>query len=122
MTAAWPVSLSTKFMAISGLTEDAFTDPAIRTPMDLGPPKIRSRYTSIPTKIEGVVGMLTSTDVDNLIAFWQNTCAEGSLNFTWVHPRTGATTTYMWLKFPAITNLGDAGTIFQAAVSLLKIS
>jgi hypothetical protein len=117
---SWPAGLSNALLSVSGYTEDAYAEPVVRTGMEVGPPKARARYTSIPIKFEGTLDTLTSAQVDTLLAFWETTCLMGSLLFTWVHPRTGAAATFMWMKFPAVTTSNGAGTVFAAAISLLQ--
>lgn len=116
---AWPASLASKVFSISGYVEDTVNSPTVLSNLT-GPPKARARSTLIPMKIEGMFDTLSTTDVDNLINFWKADCAMGSLKFTWIHPRTGAASTFVWMKYPAITPANEAATIFTAAISLLK--
>jgi hypothetical protein len=120
-TSSWPASLSTKFFAVGGYQEDVSVDPIVQTKMDSGPAKFRRRFTTVPKTFTGTLQDLTSTDVTNLLFFYETNCQWGTLPFTWVYPRTGATATYRWVKYPKITTQSGSGIIFSADLSLIVI-
>jgi hypothetical protein len=106
-------------LSTSGYTEDVTTDPAARTSLDNGPPVYRQRFTAVPRIINGIIDTLSSTDVENLKVFFETTCLWGSLPFVWKHPRTGATATFQWAKYPTISSAGSSPIIFQAVINLI---
>lgn len=83
--ATWPVGLPTDPMS-QGYDEQ-LGDNVIRTAMDVGPPKKRPR-SSAAVKPVSVTFDLTRAQVATLQAFYEATLGQGSLNFTWTHPRT----------------------------------
>ena len=87
--------------------------------MDSGEPKARPRYSAVVKTIVGQIEVLSATDCDTLTSFYDNDCAFGSLVFTWVHPRTGASGNFKWLKRPAIT--GATGTRYTMSISILQL-
>lgn len=115
----WPTSLATKLLSVNGYQEDSVDSVTIETAMDSGPPKRRARYTAIPKLISGQFDTLSSTDVDNLLSFYDTDCVFGSIPFTWNHPRTGSEVTMQWHgKRPVITT-NNSPIIFAAQVSFL---
>lgn len=118
MTAAWPGGgLATAFIEQVGYKEGILGDPTVRSTMDSGPPKARTRYSAVVYTFEGSIGLLASADVDALFAFYDTTLVFGSLPFTWVHPRTAAAATFKFQERPAIT--GTQGVKFQVSVKLM---
>lgn len=73
---------------VSGFSE-TLPDNTIRTAMDMGPAKLRRRTTANVGKM-GVSYLLTSAQLDILIAFYQTDTGGGILPFTFTHPRTAA--------------------------------
>jgi len=98
MTVAWPSSLIGVDVLDSGYSESP-ADNVIRSPMDVGPAKLRRRGTSMPQRISWQQ-ILASTNVGSLDTFYITTLAYGSLDFTRVHPRTGSTATTMRFLSP----------------------
>ncbi len=97
-------------------------DGAIQTAMDSGPPKMRRRFTAVPTAYT-VALMLSNAQVDTLTSFWRDTLAMGSLKFDWKDPRSGAAATFSFAKTgqssaPKI-EAADVG-VFKASFSLIK--
>lgn len=86
--ATWPPSLPQKPLA------DAYRESAepavVRTPMDIGPAKIRRRYTA-EVGILGVGFVLTTAQVATLETFYVTTLGSGVDAFDMAHPRTGST-------------------------------
>ena len=85
--AAWPSDLPQKPL-VQGFSE---TPPNLltRSPMDVGPAKVRRRSTAGVTVLQCVF-RLTTTQRASLLTFWQTTLAGGSLSYTWTHPISGA--------------------------------
>jgi hypothetical protein len=83
---AWPATLPQQFEQEG--YEETFPQVTIRTEMDVGPAKVRKRYTAAIKPFVGFMFM-TPEQVDTLETFFETTTAYGSLAFDWEHPRTG---------------------------------
>lgn len=94
---SWPGTLPDKVLKDG--YDEMFSDNVVRTPMDVGPPKIRRRATSAP-KIFTVNQMLTSAQVGYLDTFYYTTLYHGSLSFDWKHPRTAVAASVMRFRSP----------------------
>lgn len=85
--ASWPATLPQAF------EQDGYSEPfasnVVRTEMDVGPPKVRKRYTAAVKQFAGLM-YLTETQAETLETFYETTTNWGSDAFDWVHPRTGA--------------------------------
>jgi hypothetical protein len=99
----WPASLPQN-LEITGLQESP-PNLTIRTPMEVGPPKLRRRATAGVRPIQGRQ-LLTKTQVATLDTFYVTTLAGGSLPFDWVHPRTQAAATFAFVSPPVYTPVG----------------
>jgi hypothetical protein len=95
--AAWPGTLPDK--VLKNGYDEVFADNVIRTPMEVGPPKVRRRSTAAP-KFFRVSQLLSSTQVGYLDTFYNTTLSSGSIQFDWKHPRTGSAVTTMRFKTP----------------------
>ena len=114
---AWPATLP-QYLEGSGGYNEAPANGMLRTSMDSGPAKRRSRFTKIPVYITGVLAPLTSAQVDILQAFYTTTCLNGTLTFTWVHPRTGNAATFAWMDASPPITMWNGPAVFQAALKL----
>lgn len=115
MTAAWP--LANALIDQSGYKEGILGDPSVRSTMDSGPPKSRSRYSAVVYTFEGTISELTSANVDTLFTLYDSTLVFGSLPFTWVHPRTAAAVTYKFQERPSIVSV--MGVSYQVSIKLM---
>ena len=91
-----------------------YGDTTIRSSMDVGPSKVRRRFT------KGVDEMTGSITVKNdLYSTWENffkvTLAGGSLTFEYNHPITGVLTEYRFKGMPSVSNIG--GEYFRVSMS-----
>ncbi len=84
-TINWPVYLPQ-------LAEVSFEIPDTRlvSQMDIGPAKVRNRYTYAPISIMGRL-ILNAQQVTEFLTFYQITLVHGSLSFNWEHPVTDET-------------------------------
>jgi|SRR6185312_13237117 len=62
----------------------------LRSQPDVGPFKSRPRVSKAPKGFSVQLSLLTSDQVDALMSFYDEDCAQGSIAFDWTHPRTGA--------------------------------
>jgi hypothetical protein len=97
VNAIWP-SLLPQNILVEGYVE---TPPQIlvRTAMDVGPAKVRPRYTQGIRTIKGSVAM-TRDQVEILRAFVDTTLDGGTLAFEWTHPRTDAVVNLRFVEIP----------------------
>jgi hypothetical protein len=103
--ATWPAGLPQKPLA-DGFSEQA--QPIIlRTDMDVGPAKMRRRYTS-EVRVYGMEMLLTTAQVATLETFYYSTldCVDP---FDWLNHRTGAAATYRFRSPPAYSEAGAPG-------------
>lgn len=82
--ATWDTSLP-QYADISGFGETPQV-AKLETQMDTGPKHMRNLYTSVPKQYTIVI-TCTDTQVDTFEDFYSIECANGTLEFTWVHPR-----------------------------------
>ncbi len=86
--ALWDVSLP-QYVNDKGYTESR-ANGKLETSMDSGPKQMRNLFTDTPTDFAITMSM-TSAQVTTLDTFYYTTCKNGTLEFTWIHPRTYAT-------------------------------
>lgn len=77
----------------------------LRTDMEMGPPKVRRRFTATSTLIEMRM-VFTAAELATLESFYKNDCLAGALPFDWNHPRTGAA---IKARFVAPYSVGSVG-------------
>lgn len=98
--AVWDASLP-QYVDASGYTEKEPTGK-IETQMDTGRPVMRSLYTAVATECSFTLTM-TNEQVTTFKYFYRTTCANGTLPFTWIHPRTYDSATMRFLgEYPSI--------------------
>ena len=112
--AVWPASLPQEPLA-QGFSEQA-PNTVIRSQMEVGPPKVRRRFTAGVRNIECQL-RLTPAQVDTLDAFFGSTVAGGALSFDWKHPRGGTVVTFRFVEPPAYAPVAR-GTLWQATLRL----
>jgi hypothetical protein len=85
--ATWPVTLP-QLPLMDGYSESS-PDGAIRTSMEVGPGKSRKRISAVVRPTTWPLYLETSTQVDALMEFHDDTLAMGALPFDHPHPRKG---------------------------------
>lgn len=107
----WPVSLQQK------LDSDSFElklgSTTIRTEMDVGPAKVRSRYTDAVDDYTCSI-LLDYDEYQTFIDFYKTTLANGALTFTHLDPFTGLEATFRFKEDPSIRALG--GRTFRVSM------
>lgn len=100
--ATWPTTLPDPLLA--GYTRSP-QPTTLRTPMDVGPAKVRRRAT---TRVEAINFSLhlTSAQRATLETFFRTTLEDGALTFDWVDHDTGAAVVYSFVAPPVYTPLG----------------
>lgn len=84
--ATWPASLPQTLLSTLTRKRQA---GKVRTPMDVGPPKQRARYTAVTQTYEGSL-ILTGAQLTTFYTFYNDTLGYGAVSFTWVDPVTDA--------------------------------
>lgn len=87
----WPVSLP-QTPLIGGLVEQP-PDVLLETRMDIGPPKVRRRFSAGVRPLK-ITMLMTTTQVATLDAFFVTTLLGGALTFDMDDPRTESSNTY----------------------------
>ena len=95
---SWPSSLP-QYVEQSGYQE-SLTDNTIRSKMDVGPAKVRRRFTAVVEPIQFSMWM-TLIQWTTLRTFYYTTLA-CSLPFTWTHPSTQATVNFRFVTPPSV--------------------
>ena len=107
MPATWPAQLQDK------LDQDSFTfkigETSIRTEMDIGPAKVRRRFTKSVDALQCQIRM-TYSDFQYVYNFWDLDLNGGAGTFYFNHPFTGVQTVFRMVGPPEISPLG--GTEF----------
>lgn len=100
--ATWPAGLPQRPLA-DGFTESPVS-AVIRTEMDVGPAKMRRRYTA-EVRVYNMGLLLTTAQVATLQTFYESTLA-GVDPFDWVDHRTGAAASYRFRSPPSYFEAG----------------
>lgn len=93
----WPSTLPQELL-ISGHKETAAAN-TLRTPMDVGPAKVRRRSTAAVMPLEGQI-KITKSQLETFKAFFHDDLLDGSLRFSWVLPSDGVTAVEMRFTDP----------------------
>jgi hypothetical protein len=84
----WPSSLPQKVDADK--YKEAIQDNRLRSDPDMGPPKMRPRFSAV-IETFSIEMNLTRDQSDDFITFYKSTTSFGTKEFQWTHPRTEAT-------------------------------
>lgn len=82
----------------------------IRSKMDVGPEKVRQRFTKGIDKFSCTIDM-DYDDYATLTTFFKTTLSGGSKTFLYDHPMTGVESEFRFIKEPSITPIG--GRVFR---------
>lgn len=99
----WPVSLQQK-LNTSGF-EYQVGDTLVRSEMDVGPAKVRSRFTDA-VDVYSCSVLLTYAEVQTFNTFYKTTLGNGSLPFYFDDPFTATQATFRFAGSPRIRPLG----------------
>lgn len=84
--------------------------------MDTGVTKVRRRQTRSESFVQGTM-LLTSTQAETFMTFFQDTLRGGSIVFNGALTRTGVTQTYLFPEEPTLNHIG--GMIYQLSMRLI---
>lgn len=116
MTAAWPGGVNQNAQVRS--YGEAPDDNVARFNPEVGPPKTRRRM-SISTDTLSFDLILTSSEYDTFIAFFRSTIIDGTLPFTFTHPRTSVVTTFVFVSPPKLSAL--SANYYNLAMSIQSV-
>lgn len=100
--ATWPTGLPQRPLA-DGFTESPQSN-VVRSDMDVGPAKMRRRYTAT-VRTYSMELLLSTSQVATLETFYRTTLAEVD-PFDWTDHRTGSAASYRFRSPPAYTEAG----------------
>ena len=101
--AVWPVTLP-QIVSWEGYTQE-IQDTGIRTPMDAGPPKVRSKYTAAIINHNLPVQFFTKAQWGLLLDFYFTTLQMGTQPFEWTDPIAGNTVNFRFRKPPQFVKM-----------------
>jgi hypothetical protein len=117
MAAAWPVANLPDYL-LEDAASGSFGDNRLRSKMDVGPAKMRRRSTAAPDTFTGSQ-KLTSAQLGYLETFYKTTLTDGSLPFTWKHPRTRSTVDMRFLSPPTWSPSGGDYWLVNYSLEIL---
>ena len=103
MAIIWPASLPQMFSS-QGYS-DNFSDNRLATNPELGPALVRSRISSMPRRVAGVM-VMTKAQLNTLRSFWRYSTLDGKLPFEFPDPVFG----YGWRR-NWVPSSGTAGAV-----------
>lgn len=112
MTAAWPSTIP-QCPILNAFKEQRQRNVAAFSP-DVGPPKMKRRSTAVGV-LTDLSFRMSNAQVLAFNTFYETTLADGTLPFTWPHPITKVS--YTWMFDP-----GDAPTFERYAPTHQRVS
>lgn len=94
--ATWPVSLPYFLLGAKETPQEG----ALRTPMDMGPPKSRQRFTAVSRYLDCEIILQTPTERATFDTFYYTTLANGSLEFDHEDPADATTQQFKFMQPP----------------------
>jgi len=110
----WPVSLP-QYMELGD--QETPPDVLIRVKMDVGPDRVRPRFTTNVRKISGKVE-LTTAQVEIFETFYRTTIFYGLEEFRWVLPRSGGGVNYRFIEPPKIKSAMNVKNLYVVELKL----
>ncbi len=107
--AVWPVTLP-QSISWQGYAR-RIKDTRVRTPMDAGPPKVRSKYRASIIEHDMPIVYLTKAQWVILETFYNTTLTNGALPFDWTDPITGSAVTFGFKAPPVFGSMLGPDTI-----------
>lgn len=103
MAQIWPITLQQILSEANFSYEIA--DTALRSDMDIGPQKVRRRYTKGINQLSGSI-YLTTAQYSIFYNFYNTTLAGGVLTFEFDHPITGVNTEWRFKGPARVSSIG----------------
>jgi len=118
MANVWPVADSFPQYPLVTPTAESDPDVTIRTPVDVGPAKLRCRSTA-GSEPHQYAFHLTVVNKAAMKVFYQTTCTFGSEAYEWDHPETAVTETWRFMKPPEYRKVGPDAYICTVELEML---
>ena len=118
-TAAWPAWIDPPALQ-DGFGESLEDNVAAFTP-DVGPPILRRR-SSISSDLITVKGWFSSSEWEDIRAFYRSTLKDGTQQFTMEHPRSKTSATWLFVPGSPPKVGSTFGLIFEVQFSLRLVS
>lgn len=115
--AAWPASLP-PLVLLDGYQETQ-EDVVIRSSVDVGPPKLRARY-SVAPQVFNFALMLTDAQKAALKTFFSTTLTFGVTPFDWLHPDLGTAIELSFRGVPPVYS-PQGGGYWRTSLTLYEI-
>lgn len=112
--ATWPLTLQQKLNTES--FSEKFGETVMRTEMDIGPAKVRRRFTKSVDIITCSIN-LDFDEYDDFLIFFKNTVNGGATSFTFIHPISGSNINARFTEPPTITPLSGGGRKFRVSMT-----
>ena len=109
----WPATLP-QTLLLQGYGESP-GENQLRSPMEVGPAKVRRRATSAPRKVTGSL-YLSASQLDDFKTFYNTTLLSGTLRFTWDDPTDTGTTVEM--RFSEVPTWSAQETLFELSMTI----
>lgn len=118
MATPWPNTLqqvfdSDTFSMVPGVT-------TIRSDVDAGPAKVRSRFTDAVDNFQASI-VIDYAEYNTLMTFYKTSLSNGALPFTMDHPFTGTPVDFRFVSPPQIRPLGNGGRAFKVSFDLEQL-
>jgi hypothetical protein len=110
---AWEASLPQKLL-LDGYGESP-ADTTIESSMDMGPKKIRRRFTAGVRPVTGNI-IVTTTQLATFKTFFTSTLLGGALRFSWTEPP--GHTTACEMRFTGVPSWVSLGKLYKISLSL----
>lgn len=114
----WPSELP-QYPLADGWRETG-PDNVVRTPMDVGPAKVRRRSTSAPWTATAAF-RLTAAQLATFRAFLAVDLADRSLSYDWAHPVSGADATWRITEPPQLSPIAG-GLYWRVDLTLEQVA
>lgn len=110
----WPIGLQ-QLLNVDSF-QKKYGSTTIRSDMDTGPAKVRSRYTDA-VDIYTCTILMSYDEESILAAFFKTTLGNGSLPFEFVDPFSGDTYNFRFLEPPVIAPVGSGGITYRVSMN-----
>lgn len=118
MANVWPTADSFPQKPRPAPYQEQEPDIALRTQMDVGPPKVRSRSTAGYERHQYTFRM-DATNKAAMKVFYQTTCSFGAEVFEWDHPETAVTENWRFVQPPTYTKYGPSDYLCTVELEML---
>lgn len=118
MANVWPTASSFPQEPLMRGNNESAPATTLRTEMAAGPPKVRQRFTA-GYYTNSYSFIMTDTNVDDLMTFYNTTCSGGAESFEWSHPRTGSTEDWRFIAPPYWRSLANG--LFEVTIELEQL-